>query len=311
MSATFYEAIVATLGPDAIVPESMQPGRIVRFSTNGKRSDTSGWAKPFEDGRGGVFGDFRMGVSETWSMVDKRTMTPAERALFARQIALAAHDREMQQHAKHRANASYIHDLMGSTQPVRAGDPVARYLERRGLGGAWHFAPGLRTHSGLVYMHEGARLGVLPAMLAPLLAPDGSLVAVHRTYLTPEGFKADVPTVKKLTPAAGSLRGAAIRLQEPRDGVLGVAEGIETALAASLGSNVPTWSTYSAGGLAGFAWPDGIRKLIVFGDNDDAGRKAATELRDRARTRGLACSIMTPTTAGQDWADVYAAEVRA
>ncbi|RYE41612.1 MAG: hypothetical protein EOP24_36165 [Hyphomicrobiales bacterium] len=307
MSAQAFQAhILDVLGA---APATIEPGRLHRFSTSSRPSDTSGWCKLFGDERGGVFGDWRTSVSETWSLIDKRAMTPAERAAFSRQVALAAQEREVQQQAKYRENAGYVSDLMGSTMPVSRADPVALYLASRGLAGVWNFAPCLRLHPALPYSHEGVRLGTLPAMVAPLQAPDGALVAVHRTYLTDRGRKADVPTVKKLTPAAGPLRGAAIRLQPSRDGVLGVAEGIETALAASMATGIPAWSTYSGAGLAGFVWPRFVRKLVVFGDADDAGRTAASRLQDRARTAGLACSVVYPSIEGQDWADVYAAEV--
>ena len=59
-------------------------------------------------------------------------------------------------------------------------------------------------------------------------------VALHRTYLTADGRKADVPSVKKLTGAAGPLAGACIPLHKPARGCIGIAEGIETALAAWL-----------------------------------------------------------------------------
>ena len=301
----FHDHILSTLGH---APDHIEPGVLHRFSTNGKRSDTSGWCKLFEDGKGGVFGDFRAGISSSWSSVDRRLMTPAERAAFARQVAQAAHEREVQRNERHKANAHFISGLLAATVEVTAGDPVARYFANRGLAGVWNFAPCIRLHPGLSYSHEGERLGVFPTMVAPLQAPDGKTVALHRTYLTPTGRKADVPTVKKLTPAAGTLKGAAIRLQPPRDGVLGVAEGIETALAASMVSALPVWSTYCANGIETFNWPPFIRRLVIFSDADDAGRSAAESLRQRAVKARLSVSVMTPRTEGLDWLDVYASE---
>ena len=90
-----------------------------------------------------------------------------------------------------------------------------------------------------------------------MTAPDGRIVALHRTYLTDDGRKADVPTVKKLTGAPGALAGASDPARHPMRGVLGIAEGMETALAASLASGVPTVAAYCANALAGFEWPPG------------------------------------------------------
>src|SRR6185369_5285614 len=118
--------------------------------------------------------------------------------------------------------------------------------------------------------------------------------------------KADVPTVRKLTPASGLLAGSFIPLYEPRSGVLGIAEGIETALGAMGASGVPTVAAYSAGNLAAFAWPREVRRLVIFGDNDKAGREAAEKLRERASAARLSVEVCTPEVDGEDWCDVWA-----
>ena len=57
-TSTFVEAVRAALGN---APETVEPGRLHRFPTNGRRGDTSGWAKLFPDGRAGVAHDARPG----------------------------------------------------------------------------------------------------------------------------------------------------------------------------------------------------------------------------------------------------------
>ena len=132
-------------------------------------------------------------------------------------------------------------------------------------------------------------------------------MALHRTYLAADGRKADVPTVKKLTGAAGPLAGACIPLNNAARGCIGIAEGIETALAAWLASGVPTVAAYCAGNLAAWRWPAGVQRVVIFADNDNAGREAANALRARVIRAGLQASVMTPTDAGSDWCDVWAA----
>ena len=144
-------------------------------------------------------------------------------------------------------------------------------------------------------------------MVAPIIAPDGRVVALHRTYLHADGRKADVPSVKKLTGTAGPLAGACIPLHKPARGCIGIAEGIETALAAWLASSVPTVAAYCAGNLAAWQWPAGVQRLVIFADNDKAGREAADTLRARAMAARLRVDVMTPTDAGTDWCDVWAA----
>lgn len=120
---------------------------------------------------------------------------------------------------------------------VSAGDPVHRYLTQTRKLTLPEVPRALRFHPGLEYREDEKLIGTFPAMVAPVIAPNGKAVSIHRTYLTVDGKKASVPSPKKLmTPTKeGATRGAAIRLFEP-DTRLGIAEGIETALACNLAS---------------------------------------------------------------------------
>lgn len=298
----FRAAIEAALGA---VPDAIEPGKLHRFSTNGRRGDSSGWCKLFVDLRGGVFGDFRAGISETWSAADRRSMTRSERADLARQVMAATAEREREQRAQWAKNAERICALWRECSPLVPGDPATLYLKRRGFAGVWPLPECLRFHPKLDYWHDGEKLGTFPAMLAPLTTNDGRIVALHRTYLTRDGRKADVPTVRKLTAASGPLAGSCISLFRPANGTLGIAEGIETGLAAWLASGAPTVAAYSANNLAAWQWPLGVRRIVIFGDNDKAGADAAEKLRQRARAAGLSVNAMLPTEPGSDWCDVW------
>jgi putative DNA primase/helicase len=87
-----------------------------------------------------------------------------------------------------------------------------------------------------------------------------------------------------------------------------VAEGIETALCAGAASALPVVATYSAGCMGGYQWPQVVRRLVIFADNDASGtgQAAARKLEARAHAAGLAVSVLIPQTPGEDWADVYA-----
>jgi DNA primase len=50
-----------------------------------------------------------------------------------------------------------------------------------------------------------------------------------------------------------------------------------------------------------------VQRLVIFADNDRAGREAADTLRARALAANLRCEVMTPTDPGADWCDVWAA----
>ncbi len=306
MSASaFRAAIMAALGH---APEAVEPGKLQRFATRDRRGDSAGWCMLF-DGQRGVFGDWRSGRVETWVASDRRTMTHGERAALAAQVAAATREREAAQRRQWAVNAERIAELWRQCVPLVPGDPVTLYLKARGFAGLWPLPQCLRYHAALPYWRDGERIGTFPAMVAPLTAPDGRMLALHRTYLKRDGRKADVPIVRKLAAAAGPLAGASIRLFEPDHGRIGVAEGIETALGAWCASSVPTVAAYSAGSLAAYQWPGGAQRLVIFADADPAGAAAADKLRQRARAGGLTVNLLKPTEPGTDWCDVWARHV--
>ena len=191
-------------------------------------------------------------------------------------------------------------DLWTSSLPVQPGDAVDRYLSARGLGEKV-YPKALRT-----CLRCRFDKGVFhPAMLAAVTDPDGNAVQIHRTYLG-DGAKLDVPEPRKLTP--GKLPpGSAIRLSDPSP-ILGIAEGIETALAASARFEVPVWAAISAGNLAEWVPPQGVEEVLIFGDADDkfAGQRAAFILAHRLAIKrdGPKVAVHIPDTLGRDWADL-------
>ena len=307
----FRMAVLAALGS---APVDLEYGRMHRFSLNGKLGDTAGWCHPFDDGRAGVYGDFRTGLSSVWTATRRELMTPAERTDLTRRLAQSKADRQQAQQAAWAAEAPRLTRLWAQCRQPVSGDPVVLYLRRRlALAAGDHLdAPQiLRFHPGLDYHHDGKPAGRWPAMVAAVANAAGELVALHRTWLTPEGRKAPTPgPVKKLSRAIGPVMGGCIRLAWPGAGasleVMGAAEGIETALAARQASGVPTVAAYSAGALATWRWPPGLRRLVIFADADAAGTEAADRLRQRARAAGLSVSVITPTTPGADWCNVWA-----
>src|SRR3546814_7087969 len=88
---------------------------------------------------------------------------------------------------------------------------------------------------------------------------------------------------------------------------MGVAEGIETALAVTRDFGIPCWSTISADGLKAFTPPAIVKRLRIFGDNDPkyGGQAAAYALAHRMSVRldCVECSVEIPNQTGTDWAD--------
>lgn len=302
----FQHVVKTTLGA---APASIEPGRLHRFATRDKRGDDAGFCRLFEDMRAGIYGCHRQFPGETfkWFSGGPAPGNPTDRTAVSRLRERQADQRATVQRLRWQRNGGRMAQLWAHSVPVTAGDPVARYLERR-LGSRLAKVPDcLRLHPALPYWLDGELAGTWPAMMAQLSAPDGRIVGLHRTWLTREGRKAPTPgPVKKLAPTAGPLAGACIRLDWPTaGGTLGIAEGIETALAARCAAGVPTVAAYSAGALAAWRWPVGVRRLLVFADADRAGAAAADTLRARAVGSGLSVHVLMPTTPGMDWCDVW------
>jgi hypothetical protein len=199
----------------------------------------------------------------------------------------------------------------------RQAMPLRAYLERRGLAEAALDASVVRFHPALGYWRRGDRgrlrcIGRFPAMVARVTGPDGAPVTLHRTYLTRDGGKAPVPEPRKLMAAPGSLTGGAVRLFEPTS-ELGLAEGIETALAVHLWTGMPVWSAVSARMLEAVELPPGIARVVIWADRDrsKAGQSAAEKLRARLSSEGILASVELPPgpipagAKGLDWADLW------
>lgn len=198
------------------------------------------------------------------------------------------------------------------------------YLRGRGL----HLVPSmLRMHPGLFWRdQEGNKHGPFPTLISLVTDPQGRGVTLHRIYLDPTGKKAPVPEPKKLMshPSTLSMKGAAIRLFPPGS-VLGVAEGIETAIAVTEATGIPCWPTISSALLPSFERPSGVERLIVFADKDrptqhapeGTGLKAAKKLVTRLWSEGCKASIALPPSAipdgakSVDWLDEYVQHGRA
>jgi DNA repair protein RadD len=144
---------------------------------------------------------------------------------------------------------------------------------------------------------------MFPVMLAVVRDISGKPVSLHRTYLTENGSgKAPVEKPRKIVSKHG--KGPHVRLT-PIAATLGIAEGIETALAASRLFGIPTWSVLSTYGIETFEPPAELERLIIFADNDvnGAGQKAAYAL--AARLSGhIALEVKIPDKPGTDWNDV-------
>lgn len=201
----------------------------------------------------------------------------------------------------------WMKTLWDGAVPITATDPAGMYLTRRlGLS---RYPRVLRYHDNAPYEGADGKRSFGPAMLAKVTDKDGLPVNVHRTFLTYRGDKAEIPKPRAMMPGPVP-EGASVRLQAHGE-ALGVAEGIETALAASRLHDLPCWSCINAGQLAKFQPPPGVKKVIEFADNDAnfAGQHAAYQLANRLVVKAkLEAEVRGPDQVGADWNDVLNAE---
>jgi putative DNA primase/helicase len=208
---------------------------------------------------------------------------------------------------KPRAPASELTSIWQAGLVVSADDPVGEYLMRRGIALDDVATGELRFISML--QHHPSKSGH-PAMVARMRDASGKPAQLHRTYLTIDGQKAAVDPVRMFMPGELPI-GGAIRLGEPFEGVLGVAEGIETALSAAIIYGMPVWATTSAIMLEQWQPPSEATSITIFGDSDNnyVGQAAAYILARRlifeAARDKIARSIeVALPPRGLDWNDV-------
>jgi Toprim domain len=120
------------------------------------------------------------------------------------------------------------------------------------------------------YDYDADGLILVPAMVVAMrsIATD-EITAVQRTRLSPEGEKVERRML-------GLARGAAVKLDadERVTDRLVVGEGVETAMTARQIGLRPTWALGSAHAIAAFPVLDGIERLTILAENDEANERA-------------------------------------
>ncbi|HEX8443951.1 MAG TPA: toprim domain-containing protein [Allosphingosinicella sp.] len=181
-----------------------------------------------------------------------------------------------------------------------AGTPAEAYLAERGL----------QTVSAELRYHPRTPHGPAPftrfrpALIAAVRDEQG-LVAVHRSFLDPRRPRlAELPHPRC---GLGRFGRGAVRLggAAPK---LGLAEGIETALSASILFGVPCWATLGTERFRLVALPPEVRALSLFLDDDAGGRRA--EALARQAFGHLPIEAHYPRREGWDWNDVLRASMR-
>jgi putative DNA primase/helicase len=200
-----------------------------------------------------------------------------------------------------RAASRYdMRNMWANSSACSLCNTAGRYLFRRcGI----QLGPSVLRHVDAL-RYWGDEPAYYPAMLALVSDVNGKPVQLHRTYLSEPDQKAPVAEPRRMMP--GSIpRGSAVRLGEVRDGRLGIAEGIETALCAAMRFQTTVWAAIGTGGLLHWVPPAGVDWVTIYADRDKnfAGQAAAYQLAHRLMLAGIEAAVEVPPSIG-DFADL-------
>ncbi len=136
-----------------------------------------------------------------------------------------------------------------------------------------------------------------PAIIAPVTDLAGTLMAVHRIYLDtapPNDISLGKAPISRPKRSLGHLNGHAVRFGPDKDIVL-VGEGIENVLSVrTVFPSVTVHAAVTAGNLGDYQINPAIRRLLIAGDADDAGRRAVSKLTARAATLAIPVTTLWP-----------------
>src|SRR3989442_27560 len=121
-----FRAFIAQLGFEP--PSRIEPGRFVRFSTNGERDDDAGYAKLFPDLEGGIVGDFRTGQSWPWQLKRSLPLSDTEKRARHERIKREQQEAEAQRQREENEAKAKACAVWGKGQPAPADHP---YLVRK------------------------------------------------------------------------------------------------------------------------------------------------------------------------------------
>jgi phage/plasmid primase-like uncharacterized protein len=269
VNATFADAMrSAGLSP----PDAIEPGRFHRFPGDGKvNGNTAGWAKLFDDGRGGVFGDFSTGLVESWQAEHPRPLRQSERKAFWRKVEESKAQAETKLKKEHEQAARIAAKRWHAATPARADHP---YLVRKGVQ-----AHGIRQ--------DGDDLVI------PMRDTSGKLCSLQ--FIAPDGSKKFLP--------GGRVRGCYYAIGNP-DGTVCVAEGYATAATIHEATGCAVAAAFNAGNLepVAVALRDKLHKkcedelIVICADDDNRtiGNPGLTKATEAALAVGISARLAVP-----------------
>lgn len=191
---------------------------------------------------------------------------------------------------------SRARQIWNEALPITGG-PAGRYLLSRGIDIR---PPALRFHPRAPF-GRGRAAQYRPAIIAAVVEA-GRFVGIQRLFLGRDGAGLAADLEKPRWGLARPL-GGAVQLF-PAGPVLGLAEGIETAISAAMLLDIPVWAALGSERLHRITVPAAVRRLILLPDNDRAGHLAVARARAAYAEHPFALDLLWPSARQNDWNDV-------
>ncbi|MEI8574556.1 toprim domain-containing protein [Methylomonas sp. WH-1] len=253
-------------------PDNIQPSKTTRFSTNGKRSDLSGWVHLFADGQGAAFGFWRSGNQHVWQAKRDKPLNSAEQAAFNRSIKAATKAAQDEREAGYKQAAA---KALMEWEAATPADETHPYLMRK------------------VIKPHMARVDSNGSLVLPVYGSIGELQSLQR--IAPDG--------QKRFYSGGRMCRGHVWLGTPENGAtLLLCEGFATADTLHRATGYAVCVCFSAGNLRSVA--EDLRnryqsaRLLICGNDDiqtegNPGRSKATDA-----AQAVAAAVVFPPYGG-------------
>jgi hypothetical protein len=205
----------------------------------------------------------------------------------------------------HRERDAAVTRIWESGHPV-AGTLAAVHIRLRGIKRA---PPGpdiarFNLETPLRAYGAEARSATRPALLLAIRNTLGDITGLEVTYLRAGGHRAD--ELRLARKHIGRVpAGCAVRVDPTASAIL-VAEGFFTALSASERFDLPAWALLSTRNMRAWMAPEGVRSVLIAGDNGEDGRRSAGALAARLQGQGVETQLAFPEAPHGDWNDAAA-----
>jgi putative DNA primase/helicase len=245
-----------------IPPDTIEPGKLHRMPGMGKAgSNSAAWCKLFDDGIGGVFGDFSSGFESSWQAEREAKYSETEIAAFKARIAEERKQREAEEAQRKAEAQTKAAAIWQKAEPAPGDHP---YLTRKGIK-----ASGAKLHSD-------GRL-VIPCRA------DGETHSLQ--FIGPDGSKQFLP--------GGRIKGCYFSMGNPNGAAaLCIAEGFATGATIHEATSYPVAVAFNAGNVGAVAkamrdkFPDLPLILCADDDTQTEGNPGLTSATEAARSVG-------------------------